>query len=303
MFFFIPTYQVHKRISNLCFVDLKVELEASTDLMATAGQVGGVTKRANRQLAAAVEWSSVRKSELSVVSEHESVASSAATGLLASNSQASRASAVGDGGTELHAGVDLVMEDSTEIVVEAALDGGVDVALGEVVSELFALERAVKSEASLHTNIATWAGCDDCVKVERVLGIGVQVDISLVVAPGQLNLVQLWDRASGEWPFSNGGDLGHLSVLKLHISSGLAWVERFLDLHTTARAGVLDLKAGSNSLALQSTLGGELEAVSLAGELHLVVSMLEALVEEVIGLLGEITVLDWHFGSEEKRLD
>jgi len=263
--------------------------------VATAGQVGGVAKRANGQLAAAVEWSSVRKSELSVVSEHESVASSASASLLTSNSQASRATAVGDAGGELQAGVDLVVEDGVEVVVDAGLYGGVDVALGKVASELLALDGTVKTEPSLHTNVGRWAGGDDGVKVERVLGVGVQVDVSLVIAPGELDLVQLWDWASSDWPAGDSGDLGHLGVLELDVGLALAWVQGLLDLHTRDWASVLHLQTRGNSVTLESALGGELEAVVLAGELNFVVSMLEALAEEVIGLLGEITVFDWHF--------
>lgn len=292
---FIPTYQVHKRISNLCVGNLEIELEASTNLMAAAGQVGGVAKCADGQLAAAVEWSSVRERELSVVSEHESVAGAATASLLTGNSQASRARAVGDGGGELEASIDLVVEGAVEIVVERALDGRVDVALGEVDGDLFALDGTIETETSLHTDVGRWASSGNDVKVERVLGIGVQVDVSLVVAPGELDLVQGWDWASGDWPAGNGGDLSALAVLKLNIGLALAWVQSLLDLQAADWAGVFDLKTRTDGVVLESALGGELEAVVLAGELNFVVSMLEALVEEVVGLFGEITVFDWHF--------
>jgi len=271
--------------------------------VAAAGQVGGITERANGQLAAAVEWSSVRKSELSVVSEHESVASSASASLLTSNSQASGAGAVGDSGSELETAIDLVVEDGVEVVVKTALDGGVDLALLEVASDLLALDRTVETETSLHTNVRRWAGGDDGVKVERVLGIGVQVDVGLVVAPGELDLVELWDWASGDWPAGDGGEFGHLGVLELDGGGVLAWVERLLDLHAGDGAVGLDLKTRGDRVALECALGVELEVVAFAGKLNFVVSMLEALAEEVVALFGEIGVLDWHSEYEEKRLD
>lgn len=277
---------------------LEVELEASADLVAAAGQIRGIRQRRNGQFATAVERSSVRQGQLSVVSQNESVAGAAGARLLTGDSQAGAAVVISDSGGQLQVGIDLVVEHSAQIVSHRSLHGAVHATLGAVESKLLLLDGAVEAEAELGTDGGGWASGDGGVKVERVLHVGVEVDVGLVVAPRELHLVEGWDWAAGNWEGSASGHLGNVVVLKLAVDSLLTRVQGLLHAQTgNAWHGLLDLAARSNSITLQRSLGGELEAVALAGELDFVVVVLKALLEEVIALFGEIGVFDWHVES------
>ena len=80
---------------------------------------------------------------MSIVSENEGVAGTAVASLFTSNSQASAASVVGESGGEFKTGIDLVVEDSREVVVETGFHGGVDFTASPVGAEFFRFDGSV----------------------------------------------------------------------------------------------------------------------------------------------------------------
>ena len=75
---------------------------------------------------------------------------------------------------------------------------------------------------------------ENSVRVQSALGISVHVQVNFIVAPGQLDLVQSWDRASGDWPLGAGGNFGDVVVLDFDVGNGFGWVQGFLDGETVA---------------------------------------------------------------------
>lgn len=212
---------------------LKVEFQASTDLVVSAAQVGRVHQDRSGQFRATVEWSGVAERQLSVVSEDEGVAGSACSGLFTGEREAGSGSAVADGGGELEAGVDLVVENSGEVVVEARLHGGVDLAAGPVGFELFGFDGTVEGETEFGSDVGRTVS-ENGISVQSALGISVHVQVNFVVAPRELDLVQSWDWASGDWPAGASGNFGNVVVLDLNVANSFGWVQSFFDGKTVA---------------------------------------------------------------------
>jgi len=253
--------------------------------VAARAQVGSIQISAHRQLGAVQEWRDMRDAESAIVGNLEVVSGAAACLLLASDGQAGTTCVVGARGSKRQFRVDLVVDDSIEVVVERALDGTVEVALGHMEGELFAGESAqlgVKAELGAE---ATLRQGDDRVQVDLVSEVRVEIDVRLVIAPVDLHLVNVrhWDAVHGHG--KAGGNLSNLAVLELAVESILAGGKGGLKLASSEGAGDLALVAGRDVARLQCTLGGELEAVALGSNLEFVVLMLESLFEEVIALL------------------
>jgi len=271
---------------------LKIKLQASADLVVSTAQVSGVHQQTGGQLGAAVEWSGVTQRQLTVVPENEGVAGSAAAGLLTSNGQAGSAAAVADRSGELQVGVDLVVEDGGEIVVQGGFHGGVDLAARPVGFELLGFYGSVEAEADFGSDVGRTVG-ENGVGVQSALGVGVHVEVDFIVTPGELELVKSWDGASGHWPAGAGGDFGNVVVFELDVGDGFGWVQSFLDSESACEF-VFSFERRGDGVALECALGGDFESVGFAAEFYFVVGVLEAFVEKVIAFLGEIAVFDWH---------
>lgn len=201
--------------------------------MVSTGQVGRVHQNRSGQFRATVKRSGVTESQLSVVSEDEGVAGSAWSGLFTGERQAGAGVGVAERGGELEISVDLVVEDGGEVVVEARFHGGVDFAGGPVGFELFGFYGSVEGEAEFGSDVGRTVS-ENSVRVQSALGISVHVQVNFIVAPGQLDLVQSWDRASGDWPLGAGGDFSDVVVLDFDVGNGFGWVQGFLDGETVA---------------------------------------------------------------------
>jgi len=263
--------------------------------VASTGQVGGIEFSANCQFGAVHEWRAVANGELAVVGQLEGVRGAAAATALASDGERRTASIVragrGDGQLIVH----LVVADRVKVLVEAGLHGAVHGALGPVEGELLAGQvhlAGVKAELGADVHVL---GVDDAVEVELVAEVAAGVEVGLRVAPVHLELRNVWNWHAVHWGGEAGGELGTLLVLDLVGDAVLARSECALDAHAWhAWAGHLALVAAADGATLQCAFRRELETVALAGELYFVVFMLKALLEEVIALLGKISVLDWH---------
>lgn len=196
--------------------------------MVSAAQVGRVHQDRSGQFRATVEWSGVAERQLSVVSEDEGVAGSACSGFFTGEREAGSGSAVADGGGELEAGVDLVVENSGEVVVEARLHGSVDLAAGPVGFELFGFDGTVEGEAEFGSDVGRTVS-ENGISVQSALGISVHVQVNFVVAPRKLDLVQSWDWASSDWPAGAGGNFCNVVVLDLNVANSFGWVQSFFD--------------------------------------------------------------------------
>lgn len=194
--------------------------------------VGGVHQDTGSQFRTAVEWSGVTQSQLAVVPEDESVAGSAATGFLSGNSQTCSAAAVANRSSELEVGVDLVVEDGSEIVVQSRFHGSVNLTASPVGFEFLGFDGSVEAEADFGSDVGRAVG-KNSIGVQGALGISVHVKVDFIVAPGKFDFVQSWDWASGNWPAGASGDFGDVVVFEFDVSNGFGWVQSFLDRDST----------------------------------------------------------------------
>jgi hypothetical protein len=275
---------------------LKVELEAGAELVAATGEVGRVKLAAHGELGRVHKRRGVRHRESTIIGQLEAVRRAAAALALASDGERRAGRAVRAASRHGEFVVHLVVANGVKVVVAAGLERAVHAALGPVEGELLAGEvHLADVEAELGANVQV-LGVHNGVNVELVRAVAVDVQVRLGVAPVELERAHVGHRHAVHRGTEAGGDLGGvLFVLGLTRDRVLARSERLLDGETgDARHGHLDLVAARDGAILERALGGELEAVALGRELSLVVLVLEALVEEVVTLLGQISVLGRH---------
>ena len=106
---------------------------------------------------------------------------------------------------------------------------------------------------------------EDGISVQFRLGISVHVEVDFIVAPGEFDFVQTWNWASSDWPTSTGSHFSDIVVFDFNIGSRFCWVQSFLDGESVAQF-LLGFERRSNSIAFESTFGGQFKSIGFAGK-------------------------------------
>jgi len=263
--------------------------------VAAAVKAGGVKVTGESEFGAAHKRRYVRYRKSSVIGQLKVVGGTAAALLLSSQGQGRAFAVIRARGSQRQLIADLVVQDGVKVVVQRRLDGGSQITSGPVEGSLFGAEgHGGGINAKFDTKVVLLVA-DNGVNVKLVSEVGCEVDVGLVVAPGELGLGERRQWHAADRDSKTSCDFCDFGVFIFASQSVFARCECGLELSTWYNCTVkLHLVTGRDGTAFESTLGGELVTIRLAGNLELEVLMLESLLEKIVALFGQVSVFDWH---------